>query len=314
MSSSSSSSSSSGNGGASQNCYDSLLRHLTRQFRSSGDLLDRRSRAVLDAHNQRCWSDFQLCDLEKHNRLVEGHPMGAPGEYNPLCRVCPAHASADHMCFQFHGDLSVDGLQKLAQIRQAYLDAHKAVREKNDGGRKPERAERDAFVQYAVVAWEFVRPLIVRGLQDPEGGRGPNWNAYHQWCEDFMKDILIRRSLLSPAGMERRTSPVGLRPSVWCFIHQREGLLLPVGGDTFHPECHICPKQDSVQRQTEVKRKVQASIPAANFLNEQQAKHMLHSKPLHERIRPSRTYPRDIDELEQDEKGSGGLDTNGMQL
>ena len=204
-----------------------------------------RMQAVRDVY----FSDFQTCDMHG-GALVERAQMLEPAAYHETCGVCPKNPGTTLFSFVYRGEQSLPAFR---QVRDAWRKAYEELQaiqldfgassagaldpKLNAASRQRARAERDAWITYAVTAHDFVANHVLRTGKG-EFARGPSWPGYLAFLAEFDDDAAKRRSsfvISTPSEDKHHTYS-------WCHVHQRAGHLLPVlGAAKYDPACFRCP-------------------------------------------------------------------------
>jgi hypothetical protein len=190
------------------------------------------------------WDDFQYCALpvDGHQQLTETTPLHDPTRYNRMCGQCAVDRSELMFGFAYKGD-PARGKPDLDARRAAWVAADEVLRQEKRAAevRRNERAgeipravrlaEREAFLQYLVLAYEYVRDAVIDGY------------VKHATTESN-KDYLAFLRQFELDSRSRRSQKGSDITRTWCATHGKMGHLFPMlGAKSYNTECWTCPRE-----------------------------------------------------------------------
>ena len=200
--------------------------------------------------------DLAYCSMAGHNQIVEQVPLLPRDSYKPACGKCPLQPERS-LALQLVVRGNPRTIADLDAVRakwQAAAAAMKIEMRKLDQARARSlhsmetlvdsvshaTAERDSWLQYALVVHDVVRPFLVKQYHQnvakplhAGSGMSPNVRVY----EDFLAAYLRAFSQRSMSMTDPKP------PTVWCFVHERAGLMLPTCKH-LNPACNVCKAAD----------------------------------------------------------------------
>lgn len=242
-----------------------IMKHFRADLKTVKENAD--ALKALQRVNLSTFADFNYCHLpskkSRHDCLVEGVHMYEESNYDPLCDMCPVSGVQKESALEL--DLMApsgsDHMETLKSVQDAWMVAFAAIQKKMEANRKRiaegeklsaadkqyndlRRTERDAWLQYSIITFEWIRPKLIEYWSKPAPTHtSDNMRFFIQYMRANAVDGVKRTA---QAGASARMSGT---PQMFCFTHNEVGHMLPCRGrGGYNTACYICPTKDQPSR------------------------------------------------------------------